>query len=140
MPNPFRSDPGSTWAKNFRRQVSETEKFNDDESLTKYKRGVEAAFDQTDQEVNVGDDNIAVQNFSDVQGDYTADAVKALTVLAASAYMADNDVSGVSNTGNIAGITDYDSANPDSGDPSNFEVATEVLGQKFVENWAGAYE
>lgn len=138
--NPFRTNPGDTWAKNFRRNVDKVDRFGDDAALQKYKTNIVEAFGETDEEIEDVSDTPAVQNFSDVQNDYTVDAVKRLTVLAAIAYQESDDYDGSTTISDE--VNTYDDADPGDVDDENgnFYKATEILGSKFVSNWAAAYQ
>lgn len=133
MPSPWESTPQEEWAQNFRDRISAVTNNIDEDGVEKYKTGVEAAFERAGVDIDADDVSQAVSNFEDSVDNFSDEAMKRTTVVAAAQYLENNDVEGVA-TGGVEGSTEYDDA-----DEADFEAATEILGDKFVQNWADSY-
>jgi len=133
MPSPWEMSPQEKWAQNFRDRI-EAVTDNIEGSVDDYQTGVEEAFARAGVDVSAEETSLAVSRFSDAVDKFSDEAMKRTTVVAAAIYLENNEVSGV-DTGGVAGSTDYDSASE-----ADFENATEILGQKFVNNWADSYQ
>jgi len=134
MPSPWESTPQEKWAQNFRDRI-EAVTNNIEGSVEDYKAGVEAAFERAGVDMDAQDASVAVSRFEDSVDNFSDEAMKRTTVVAAALYLENNDVPDDVDTGGVAGSTEYDDASED-----DFEAATEVLGHKFVDQWAESYQ
>lgn len=134
MPSPWEKTPQESWAMNFRQRITAVTE-NIEDSVDDYETGVQEAFDRAGEDVNVSADSLGVANFASAVDEFSDEAMRRATITAAGQYLENNDVP-VSTSG-VAGVTEYD----DSTDSAEaFENATEVLGYKFVREWADSYE
>jgi hypothetical protein len=116
MSAPWELDPAEKWARNFRRRVSAiTDNAQSDDAADAYVAGVleKAQGDVTESSIR---DSAGYKSWLDAIETFSDEAIKRSTVVA-------------------AGLAeDYDSASE-----GQFEEATEVLGQKFIDNWSDHY-
>lgn len=116
MSAPWELDPAEKWARNFRRRVSAiTDNAQSDEAAEGYVSGVleKAEGDVTESSIR---ESAGYQAWEDAVSNFSDEAIKRSTVVA-------------------AGLAeDYDSASE-----GQFEEATEVLGEKFINNWSDHY-
>lgn len=134
MPSPWDSTPQEQWAQNFRDRISAVTSNIEDSGVEDYKAGVEAAFERAGVDMDADDVSVAVSRFEDSVENFSDEAMKRTTVVAAAQYLENNDVPDDLDTGSVPGSTEYDSASADE-----FEAATRILGDKFINNWADSY-
>lgn len=136
MPSPWDQTPQEAWAENFRLQISAVTD-NIQDSVDDYETGVQVAIEEGDFDTSVSADSFPVQKFSNAVDQFSDEAMRRATIVAAAEYLENNDVPGSVDTSGVAGNTEY---NDTTDSQSDFENATEVLGYKFVSNWAESYE
>ena len=132
MPSPWESTPQEQWAQNFRDRISAVTDNLEESGVEDYKAGVEAAFDQAGVDVDADDVSLAVSRFEDSVENFSDEAMKRTTVVAAAQYLENNDAD--VDVGSVPGSTTYEEASEDE-----FEAAPRVLGDKFIQNWADSY-
>ena len=139
MPSPWEMSPQEKWAQNFRNRVTAVTDNISDEGVERYKAGVEAAFERGGVNLEPADVSKSVSAFEDSVDNFSDEAMKRTTAAAAARYLETLDeVPDVisDEADEIEGNTEYDDT---SGSDSEFEAATVVLGNKFIQNWADSY-
>lgn len=142
MPSPWEKTPQQSWADSFERQVSViSDRIQD--ATDDYQAGVEQAFERAGADVDVDEVSQAVEAFEEQADNFTEQAMKRATAVAAALYLetqdnVDVDFSGEdASLGDVQGKTDYDDTN---GSDDEFRAAVLVLAEKFVQNWAQSYQ
>jgi len=132
MPSPWEQTPQEAWAENFRDRIEAVTTNIQDGGVEDYKAGVNEAFDQAGVDINMQDTAYAVSRFEDAVEKFDDEAMKRTTVLAAAQYV-ENENPDVS-TGGLGDVDTYEDTSVDQ-----FEQATVVLGDKFIQNWGKSY-
>lgn len=132
MPSPWEQTPQEAWAENFQDRIGAVTTNIKDRGVDDYKQGVMEAFDQAGVDIDMSDTAYAVSRFEDAVDNFSDEAMKRTTVLAAAQYLENNDPD--VDTGNLGAVDTYEDTNEDQ-----FETATLVLADKFIQNWGNSY-
>jgi hypothetical protein len=132
MPSPWEQTPQQAWANNFQDRIESVTQNIQDNGVEDYKSGVREAFDQAGVDIDMQDTAYAVSRFEEAVDKFDTQAMKRTTVLAAAQYV-ENENPDV-DTGGLGNVDTYEDTSVDQ-----FETATVVLGDKFIQNWGKSY-
>jgi len=132
MPSPWEQTPQQAWANNFQDRIESVTQNIQDNGVEDYKSGVREAFDQAGVDIDMQDTAYAVSRFEEAVDKFDTEAMKRTTVLAAAQYV-ENENPDV-DTGGLGNVDTYEDTSVDQ-----FETATVVLGDKFIQNWGKSY-